>query len=140
MSDPLSRVPARNILLVEDEGFLRRIFKGRLVKEGYEVTDVESAERALERLPELRPDLIILDLYLPKMSGFDFLKLLKADPALRDIPVVILSGLGQESDIRKGLELGALEYVVKANVSPRELLAKISKLLARKAGGQPQEG
>jgi DNA-binding response OmpR family regulator len=133
-------VPARKILLVEDEGFLRRIFKGRLVKEGYEVTDVESAERALERLPELRPDLIILDLYLPKMSGFDLLKLLKADPALRDIPVVILSGLGQESDIRKGLELGALEYVVKANVSPRELLAKISKLLARKAGDQPQEG
>lgn len=122
------------ILLVEDEEFLRRIFKGRLVKEGYAVTDVASAEHALECLAELKPDLIILDLYLPEMNGFECLKRIKADAALKDVPVLILSGLGQEADIRKGLELGAQEYVVKANLSPRELLSKIEKLLAGKAG------
>jgi len=128
-----SRPPVARILLVEDEEFLRRIFKGRLTKEGYEVTDVDSAEQALQCLASLRPHLIILDLYLPRMDGFECLRRLKADPALKDIPVLILSGLGQESEIRRGLALGAQEYVVKANVTPRQLLAKIAALLARKA-------
>lgn len=117
------------ILLVEDEEFLRRIFKARLVGDGYDVTDVGSAENALEWLEQAAPDLIILDLYLPRMNGFDFLKLLKVNPARAGTPVLILSGLGQEADIRKGLELGAREFIVKTNVKPRELLDKIRHML-----------
>jgi DNA-binding response OmpR family regulator len=133
MGDAASPRKAYQILLIEDEDFLRRIFKMRLVADGYHVTDVGSAEKALDWLKESAPDLIILDLYLPQMNGFEFLKLLKANPARANTPVLILSGLGQEADIRKGLELGAQEFVVKTNVSPLELLNKIRHLLAGKA-------
>jgi DNA-binding response OmpR family regulator len=125
------------ILLIEDEDFLRRIFKMRLVADGYEVTDVGSAEKALDCLKEAAPDLIILDLYLPQMNGFELLKLLKANPSRANTPVLILSGLGQEADIRKGLELGAQEFIVKTNVSPPELLNKIHHMLA--GGGKSPE-
>jgi len=132
MGDAASPGKAYKILLIEDEDFLRRIFKSRLVREGYDVIDVGSAEKALGCLRETAPDLIILDLYLPQMSGFDFLKCIKADPARQHVPVLILSGLGQEADIRKGLKLGAQEFVVKTNVKPPELLNKIRLMLAGK--------
>ena len=130
MNEPTSSRCTFKILLIEDEEFLRRIFKSRLVTEGYEVTDVESAEKGLEVLKGTTPHLIILDLYLPQMNGFEFLERLKADPGRSGIPILILSGLGQEKDIRKGLELGAKEYVIKSNVQPSELLAKIHKILS----------
>jgi len=132
MGDAASQSKAYKILLIEDEDFLRRIFKSRLVGEGYEVTDVGSAEKGLEWLKESVPDLIILDLYLPQMNGFEFLKYLKANPARRNIPVLILSGLGQEADIHKGLELGAQAFIIKTNVKPPELLKKIRQMLTAK--------
>ena len=127
-----------SILLIEDEDFLRRIFKKRLVAEGYDVTDVGSAEKALDWLKESAPDLIILDLYLPQMNGFEFLKLLKANPARRNTPVLILSGLGQETDIRKGLELGAQEFIVKTKLTPLEVLSKI-RLMLTGEGKDPEK-
>ena len=117
------------VLVVEDEDFLRRIFKLRLAAEGYDVTEAGSAEAAWESLKESVPHLIILDLYLPQMSGFEFLQRLKAHPTLSRVAVLILSGLGQEADIRKGLELGAREYVIKTTLKPSEFLQKVSKLL-----------
>ncbi len=137
MNEPASPATAYKILLIEDEEFLRRIFKSRMVAEGYDVADVESAESALAWLKQSQPDLIILDLYLPKMNGFDFLRRLKANPARKDTPVLILSGLGQEADISKGLELGAQEFVVKSNVNPRELLAKIREMVEKKNANRP---
>jgi DNA-binding response OmpR family regulator len=138
VSEPDPPTRAHKILLIEDEEFLRRIFKSRLAGDGYDVTDVESAEAALEWLKHTQPDLIILDLYLPKMNGFEFLTRLRANRTRRDTPVLILSGLGQEAEIRRGLELGAREYVVKTKVSPQELLAKIRKML--KDDDAPQAG
>jgi DNA-binding response OmpR family regulator len=133
MGEAASPRKSYKILLIEDEDFLRRIFKMRLVADGYQVSDVGSAEKALDWLTESTADLIILDLYLPQMNGFEFLKLLKANPARSNTPVLILSGLGQEADIRKGLELGAREFIVKTNVSPPELLNKIRHLLTGEA-------
>ena len=129
MEDSSLRKPGCRILLVEDEDFLRRIFKLRLTAEGYEVTDVDSGEAAWEALKASVPHLIILDLYLPSMNGFEFLQRLKAHPALSRVAVLILSGLGQDADIRKGLELGAKEYVIKTKLTPAELLEKVSRLL-----------
>jgi DNA-binding response OmpR family regulator len=137
MNGPNIPEPARKILLVEDEEFLRRIFKSRLMAEGYEVIDVGSAEGALDWLKHSQPHLIILDLYLPKMNGFEFLKRLGQDPGRRNTPVLILSGLGQETEIRRGLELGAREFVVKTKADPRELLAKIRKMLNDENSGPP---
>jgi DNA-binding response OmpR family regulator len=140
MVEAASPRKAYEILLIEDEDFLRRIFMIRLVADGYDVTDVGSAEKALDYLKESAPDLIILDLYLPQMNGFEFLKCLKANPARRNTPVLILSGLGQEADIRKGLELGAREFVVKTNISPPELLNKIRLMLAGKGKSSEKTG
>ena len=139
MSEAETQTRAHKILLIEDEEFLRRIFKSRLAGAGYDVADVGSAEAGLEWLKSTQPDLIILDLYLPKMDGFEFLAHLKANPTRRETPVLILSGLGQEADIRRGLELGAQEYVVKTKVSPQDLLAKIRKMLADE-NARPQAG
>ena len=75
------------------------------------------------------PHLIILDLYLPQMNGFELLQRLKAHAALSQVAVLILSGLGQDADIRKGLELGANEYVIKTKLKPTEFLEKVSRLL-----------
>jgi DNA-binding response OmpR family regulator len=135
MEDPSLRKTGYRILLVEDEDFLRRIFKLRLAAEGYQVTDVDSGEAAWEALKESVPHLIILDLYLPQMNGFEFLELLKAHPELSHVAVLILSGLGQDADIRKGLELGAKEYVIKTKLKPSEFLEKVSKLLKETASG-----
>ena len=135
MEDARLRKTGYRILLVEDEDFLRRIFKLRLTSEGYEVTDVESGEAAWEALKESLPHLIILDLYLPRMSGFEFLERVKARPELSHVAVLILSGLGQDSDIRRGLELGAKEYVIKTKLKPSQFLEKVSKLLKETGPG-----
>jgi len=129
MEDPSLRQTGYRILLVEDEDFLRRIFKLRLTAEGYQVTDVDSGEAAWKMLQESLPHLIILDLYLPQMNGFEFLERLKAHPELSRVAVLILSGLGQDADIRRGLELGAKEYVIKTKIKPSEFLEKVSRLL-----------
>jgi len=135
MEGPGLRMTGYRILLVEDEDFLRRIFKLRLTAEGYDVTDVDSGEAAWEALKESVPHLIILDLYLPQMSGFEFLERLKANLELSHVAVLILSGLGQDADIRKGLELGAKEYVIKTKLKPSEFLEKVSKLLRETTPG-----
>ncbi len=130
----------KKILLIEDVEFLRHVFMKPLMGEGYDVIGVGSAEEGLDRLKDQAPDLIILDLYLPQMNGFDFLKLVKADPARAGTPVLILSGLEEKEDIRKGLELGAQEFVVKANLSPYDLVTKVRRMLAAKpkAPGTPE--
>jgi DNA-binding response OmpR family regulator len=133
MEVPSLQKAGYRILLVEDEDFLRRIFKLRLIAEGYEVTDVDSGEAAWEALKDSVPHLIILDLYLPQMNGFEFLQRLKAHTPLSQVAVLILSGLGQDADIRKGLELGAKEYVIKTKLTPTELLEKVSRLLEETA-------
>jgi len=137
MDSPSLRKTGYRILLVEDEDFLRRIFKLRLTAEGYDVTDVDSGEAAWEALKQRVPHLVILDLYLPQMNGFELLQRLKAHPELRNVAVLIISGLGQEADIRKGLELGAKEYVIKTKLKPSEFLEKVSKLLQETSDSSP---
>jgi len=129
MSVSSSRKPRFRILVVEDEEFLRRIFKLRLTGDGYEVSDAGTGEAAWEWLQENVPHLVILDLYLPRMSGFELLERVKAQPKLKDVAVLILSGLEQEADVRKGLELGAKGYVNKTKLKPSEFLAKVRSLL-----------
>ena len=126
---PSTSRPGFRILVVEDEDFLRRIFKLRLTAEGYEVTDVSTGEAAWEWLQASVPHLVILDLYLPQMSGFELLERVKGQPKLKDVTVLILSGLNQEADVRKGLELGAKGYVTKTKLKPSEFLAKVRGLL-----------
>lgn len=126
---------AKRILLVEDDQFQRQAEEALLRLRGFEVTiavDGEDALRQLEK-PE-RPDLIVLDLIMPKLTGFEVLKRVKANPETSSIPVIVLSNLSQESDRRQVLASGAVEYLVKANLTLQEVVERIQAVL--KDGGR----
>lgn len=116
---------SNKILLVEDEPLLGNLLKQRLDKEGFEVVLAHDGEEALARLREAKPDLILLDIILPKISGFELLETLQADPQFEKAPVIIISNLGQESDVARGQSLGAIQYFVKAKVSIEELVEHV---------------
>lgn len=117
------------ILVVEDDAFLRELVAQKLLKEGFDVVEAVDGEGGVEKARSEHPDCILLDLILPGMDGFQALSLLKNDPALSQIPVVILSNLGQKDDIEKGIKLGAADYLIKAHFTPGEIVAKIKAIL-----------
>jgi len=120
----------KKILLVEDEQFLANLLKTRLEKtEQTEVRVAQDGQEALKFIKEDSFDLILLDLILPKMSGFEVLETIHSDPQLQNIPVIIISNLGQESDVGRGQSLGAREYFIKAQVSIEELTKEVKKFL-----------
>ncbi len=122
--------PQYKILIVEDEKFLSTILANRLQKEGFTPKQVFDGEEALTYLQEEKPNLIVLDLILPKKSGFDVLETISADPQLNRIPVVILSNLGQESDIEKTKSLGAIEYHIKVRTSIDDFVEIVKNIMA----------
>lgn len=119
------------ILLIEDEESFRTIYGDVIRNDGYEILEAEDGERGLELVKEKKPDLVLLDLVLPKLHGLEVLKKIRADETTQNIPVLILSVLGAQEDIKKGLELGANDYTVKGFYSPREILSKIHSLLTK---------
>jgi DNA-binding response OmpR family regulator len=125
------------ILIIEDDRFLSSILKGRLEKEGFTVLQAFDGEEGLTVLRQNRPDLILLDLIMPKKSGFEVLQAIAADPELNTIPVMIASNLGQDSDIQKAKELGAIDYYVKVRTSIDELAQIVKNIVARQPGAAP---
>jgi len=117
------------ILVVEDDKFLRELIARKLREEDYEVSEAVDGEEGVKKIQEEIPDLILLDLILPGIDGFEVLSKIKEDPQLSQIPVIILSNLGQRDDIEKGLKLGAIDYLVKAHFTPAEIIEKIKKAL-----------
>lgn len=119
------------ILLIEDDKFLSHIMAKKLKMEGFEVTVAIDGEEALRAAREEKPRLVLLDLVLPGMDGFEVLKLFKKDPLLKDIPVFILSNLGQQDDVKKGFELGADGFLVKAQLEISQIVKKIKDILEK---------
>lgn len=119
----------QTILLVEDDMFLSNLLKVRLQNENIIVILAKDGEDAIIKITEENPSLVLLDLILPKKSGFEVLEKVSTDPKLRDVPVIIISNLGQTSDVERGKELGAIEYFVKAKVSIDDLIRKIKEHL-----------
>lgn len=117
------------ILIVEDDTTLSEIATDRLRHEGYQVYTVFEGNDALKVAGEIKPDLMLLDILMPGMNGFEVLERLKADPKLRDIAVIIFSNLAQEKDIAKGRQLGAADYIVKSNFTPSLIVEHIDKVL-----------
>lgn len=114
------------VLLVEDDKFLRTLLADKLKREGLLVVAAENGQEALIKMKDQpRPHIVLLDLLLPVMDGFEVLRQMKTDEDLRRIPVVVLSNLGQEEDIRKAKELGVKDYMVKAYFTPSEIVEKI---------------
>ena len=119
------------ILLAEDDRILRKAGEATLKKKGYTVIAAIDGEDALAKAREHKPDLILLDVIMPKLQGFEVLASLKQDSSTRDIPVIMLSNLQEESDIRKAADAGALGYLVKSNVQLDTLTAKVAEVLNR---------
>ncbi|HEX4132833.1 MAG TPA: response regulator [Pirellulales bacterium] len=122
------------ILVVDDEEDLLELINYNLAKEGYRVTAVSSGERALAEAQQLLPDLIVLDVLLPRVDGLEICRLLKGDPKTRHIPIIMLTAKTEESDVVTGLELGADDYMTKP-FSPRVLVARIKSVLRRRTNG-----
>ncbi|GMQ94992.1 MAG: hypothetical protein BMS9Abin13_102 [Patescibacteria group bacterium] len=124
---------AKKVLIVEDDESISRIYDIKLKKEGVETLIVADGEVVLEKLPEFKPDLILLDLMLPKRDGFWVLEHIRKSPDFKETPVVVLSNLGQESDKEKAEALGVEDYLVKANISIREATRRIMGYLNHSA-------
>jgi len=121
----------KTILFVEDESVLQKTFGEVLKQEGYEVISALDGQIGLRLAKEKKPDLILLDLILPKIHGFDVLKKLKEDKETQEIPVIVLTNLEGIGDVDKALELGATTYLVKAQYTLEEVVEKIKKALGK---------
>lgn len=121
-----------HVLIVEDEDFLVRALKDNLVSEGHSVAVAMDGEVAFDELKKKKPNLILLDLLLPKKNGFDVLKEIRQSPEWQLIPVVILSNLGEDSEIKRALELGANDYFVKSQHPIQEVVEKVREYLEGK--------
>ena len=119
--------PAR-VLLAEDDRFLRKAAETALKRQGFTVLPAVDGEEALRMARAETPDIVLLDLIMPKLQGFEVLRALKADPATASIPVIILSNLGQESDVKQAMEAGAVGYFVKANLSLQDLVKRVGEV------------
>ncbi len=119
----------KHVLVVEDEDFLVRVLTDNLESEGYKVEVALDGEEAMKKLKESRPSIILLDLLLPKKDGFQVLEEVKANPDLNLIPVIVLSNLGGDDDIKRALSLGADDYFVKSQHPIAEVMEKVKKYL-----------
>lgn len=117
------------ILVVEDTELLRRIYTDKLKQEGYEVFPAADGLEALNIIRGNKIDLVLLDLIMPRMSGLEALEAMKSDPRTKDVPIIILSNLGQDADIQRGLEMGAADYLIKNEAKPADVSAKIASTL-----------
>ncbi len=121
------------ILWIEDDTFLGELIAERLRGEGYEVTYVVNGEDALKEANEPPPpDMILSDIMLPGVDGFEILESVKKDERLRNVPVILFSNLNHEDDVNKGIEMGAANFLIKANVTPDQVVEQIKILLAEK--------
>jgi len=118
----------KKIIVIEDDPLLLKALNIELLSNDFEVLSAKDGEAGLQLIRKEKPDLVLLDLVLPKMHGFEVLKSLKNDKNTEEIPVIILSNLGQFSDVKKGLDIGAKDYYVKASTDLSELSEKIKKL------------
>jgi len=120
------------VLIVEDDPFLADIYITKFTQEGFNVRIASDGETGLQRLEEEKPEIILLDIILPRMDGFAVLKKIKEDPKFKDIPVLLLTNLGQKEEVERGLKLGAAQYLIKAHHSPKEVIELVKKTLEKK--------
>lgn len=125
-SAPVSK---KTIALLEDDHFLSNLYKTKLELEDYGVITAGNGEIGIKLVKEKKPDLIILDIIMPKMNGFEVLKEIRADKNLKDVPVIMLTNLGQKEDVQKSFKLGANEYLIKAHFLPSEVVGKVKKFV-----------
>jgi DNA-binding response OmpR family regulator len=119
----------KNILLIEDDLFIKQMYVNKIEELGVQVFASSNLDDSMLILNKKTVDLILLDLVLPNISGFDILKVFKKNDKIKDIPVIVLSNLSAQADVNKAFELGAIDYMVKSNYTPAEVMRIIQKYL-----------
>ncbi len=115
----------KKIIIVEDEEILRNLLHKKLLAEGYSVDVAENGEVGLQKIRENRPDLILLDIIMPKMGGFEMLEEMQKDESISGIPVIVVSNSGQPVEIDRAQKLGARDWLVKTEFDPQEVIDKV---------------
>ena len=126
---PLGAVKGTQVLVIEDDPFLSKAYKVKFDHEGITTAFALDGESGLAKVKELKPQLILLDIMLPKKNGFDLLADKNKDPSIKDIPTIILSNLGQEDDMTRGKALGAVDYVVKTSMKIQDVVVKVRQYI-----------
>lgn len=119
------------ILLIEDDEMLSTLYAEKFKREGYEVATANNGADGIKLAEEHKPDVILLDIIMPKMDGFMALKKLRKNAVTKGISVILLTNLGQEEDVKKGKALGADDYFIKANHTPSEIVAKVKDMIKK---------
>ncbi len=119
------------ILIIEDDAVISEMYVNKFKDEGFEVFLAKDGEEALVKASEVRPNLILLDVVLPKMDGFEVLKKIKENPGLKDIRIIFLTNSAEKEDVDKGMALGAESYIVKADYTPGKVVEKIKEILEK---------
>src|SRR3989344_2243501 len=121
-----------HVLIVEDDVFLAEIYQKKFEMEGFKVSMANNGEKGLVDIKKKKPDIVLLDILLPKLDGFAVLEAAKADSATKNIPIILLTNLGQKDDVQRGLEEGAVDYLIKTHFKPSEVVDKVRKVLQKK--------
>ncbi|MFH1509959.1 MAG: response regulator [Candidatus Nealsonbacteria bacterium] len=119
----------KKIILVEDDPFLIDIYGTKLKESGFELEIISNGSEVISKVKEIKPDIVILDIVLPQMDGWEILKCLRAEESLKYLKIIILSNLGQREEVDKGIALGATGYLIKAHFTPSEVVEEIKKHL-----------
>ncbi|MAG44755.1 response regulator [bacterium] len=119
----------KKILIMEDDPFIARMYIKKLIKEGYTARQADNGIEGIDIMQTFLPDLVMLDIIMPQMDGFEVIRKLKDTKKFNKIPIVLLTNLGEKENIEKGLALGADDYIIKAHFTPEEAIARIKKIL-----------
>ena len=122
---------AKKVLIIEDDPFLSEIYVTKFEESGFEVFLAGDGFAGLQKAKDEKPDVLILDIVMPNIDGLGVLRLMKAEQETKDIPVIILSNLGEQEDVERGFELGALAYIIKAHYTPSEVVARVKNILTK---------
>ncbi|PIR73151.1 MAG: response regulator [Candidatus Nealsonbacteria bacterium CG10_big_fil_rev_8_21_14_0_10_36_23] len=117
----------KKILIIEDEEIMIDLLQKKLTVEGYEISVARDGKEGLEKMKEVKPDLILLDIIMPKMGGFEVMEEMQKDRELKKIPVIVVSNSGQPVEIDKAQALGAKDWLIKTEFDPQEVIDKVKK-------------
>ncbi len=119
----------KKVLIVEDEELIMDLLKKKLIQEGYEVSVAYDGEQGMEKLRSVKPDILLLDIVMPKKSGYEVMEEMSKDPELNKIPIIVISNSGQPVELDKAKNLGAKDWLVKTEFDPKEVVEKVRRLI-----------
>ncbi len=119
------------VLIIEDDSYISDMYKIKFDSENFETTVAEDGIKGIKEIERQKPDIVLLDIVMPKVDGFSVLKMIKKNENSKDIPVVMLTNLGQKENVERGFELGATSYIIKAHFTPSEVVKKVKEILEK---------